>query len=77
MDLTLEPLDSEICADQPANFEPKPRETRYLGPERRLGACRINANRRTTVRFEPEKEDRRSDTDRRNNEGKWNNAYSI
>jgi len=76
MDLKLEPLESETGNNQPADFKPKPRETRYLGPERRLGPRRLNADRRAMLRFEPDKEDRRSDTDRRAG-GKWNNSYSI
>jgi len=76
MDFELEPLESETANNQPADFNPKPRETKYLGPERRCGPRRLNTDRRAMLRFEPKKEDRRSDTDRRSG-GKWNNAYSI
>jgi len=74
MSLELEPLESESSNDQPANFEPKKME--YRGPEHRLGPRRLNPDRRAMLRFEPDKKDRRSDTDRRS-EGVWNNAYSL
>lgn len=77
MDLKLEPLDSEIRADQPANFEPKPRKTQYVGAEHRLGPRRLCQDRRAMLRFEPEKNDRRSCMDQRAGGSKWNNMYSL
>lgn len=74
MPLELEPLESESNNNQPATFEPQ--KMKYRGPEHRLGPRRLNADRRAMLRFEPDKKDRRSDTDRRR-EGIWNNAYSL
>ena len=77
MDLKLEPLDSEIRADQPANFEQKLREIKYIGPEHRLGTRRLCQDRRVMLRFEPEKDDRRTGMDQRAGNGKWNNMYNL
>jgi hypothetical protein len=48
----------------------KPPEQPYKGPERRKGGDRRKVNdRREMIRFEPEKEDRRSGKDRRKRTG--------
>lgn len=45
----------------------------YAGPERRKGERRKNQDRRDMVRWEPDKEDRRSGKDRRKvNQDIWN-----
>ena len=76
MALELEPLESEKLNSQPANFEPKTQETRYLGPEHRVGHRRKITDRRASLRFEPDKVDRRSHIDRRGG-GKWNDLYRL
>lgn len=38
----------------------------YIGPERRIEQRRKNPDRRQAIRFEPDKEPRRSGRDRRN-----------
>lgn len=48
----------------------KPPEQPYKGPERRKGGDRRQVNdRREMIRFEPEKDDRRSGKDRRKRTG--------
>ena len=46
------------------HFE-EPKENNYQGPERRKEQRRKSDDRREMIRFEPDKEDRRSDSDRR------------
>ena len=41
----------------------------YEGPSRREGQRRINTDRRTDIRFEPGKEDRRKNAGRRKGDG--------
>ena len=45
----------------------------WRGPERRKGERRINGDRREEIRFEPQKDDRRSGKDRRKM-GLWDRA---
>lgn len=40
-------------------------ENKYTGPERRIAQRRIKVDRREMIRFEPDKEPRRSGIDRR------------
>ena len=47
--------------------------TTYRGPERRKGERRINGDRREEIRFELDKDDRRSGKDRRKL-GLWDRA---
>lgn len=47
--------------------------TTYRGPERRKGERRINGDRREEIRFELDKDDRRSGKDRRKT-GLWDRA---
>ena len=42
----------------------------YRGPERRKGERRVSSDRREEIRFEPDKDDRRSGKDRRKT-GLW------
>ena len=77
MDLKLEPLDSEIRADQPANFEQKLREIKYLVLETPHGTRRLCQDRRVILRFKPEKDDRRTNIDQHVGNGKWHNTYNL
>jgi len=74
MKLELEPLESESRTSQPANFESQ--NIKYRGPEHRLAPRRLKSDRRIMLRFELDKNDRRSDMDRRDG-GRWNNLYSL
>ena len=50
---------------------------KYNGPERRSGNPRRKGNdRREMIRFEPDKEDRRSGKDRRKMKSVWDDGHS-
>lgn len=75
--LELEPLDSERYSSMEADYYPREPKDEYKGPERRHTPRRICIDRRSLVRFEIDKQDRRSDHDRREDGIKWGNFYSI
>jgi len=77
MALELTPLESEDSANKPADFKPKAQQTKYVGAEHRLGPRRLKADRRALLRFEPDKQDRRSGNDRRAGGNNWNNLYNL
>lgn len=76
MNLKLEPLESESRSEGRAVFSERTPKAKYKGVEHRHFVRRICSDRRVTVRFEPEKTDRRSGLDRRS-AGSWSNAYSL
>ena len=58
-------------------FEDKP-EQPYRGPERRKGQeRRVGSDRRRDIRFELDKDDRRSGRDRRRNLGGWGSISTV
>ena len=58
-------------------FEDKP-EQPYRGPEPRKGQeRRIGSDRRRDIRFELDKDDRRSGRDRRRNVGGWGSISTV
>jgi hypothetical protein len=54
-------------------FTPTGKDPDYRGPERRRGDRRKSTDRRDEIRFEPQKDDRRSGKDRRK-QGGWDRA---
>jgi hypothetical protein len=54
-------------------FTPTGKDPDYRGPERRRGDWRKSTDRRDEIRFEPQKDDRRSGKDRRK-QGGWDRA---
>lgn len=50
----------------------------YRGPERRKGKeRRVSSDRRDEIRFELDKDDRRSGKDRRRNQGGWGSSSTL
>lgn len=77
-DLQLVEKDEEITqteeksADTPGKAKA---DVAYIGPERRAGQRRQTVDRRSGVRFEPDKDDRRSWHDRRREY--WDQDYDL
>ncbi len=73
MELELEPLEKKSDkTDKPAV-----EELRYEGPERRVAQRRSGHDRRTAVRYEPDKADRRRRQERRVDNSPWDKGHTM
>ena len=73
MELELEPLDkSQKKASEPAIEEPH-----YDGPNRRVAQRRAGHDRRSAVRYEPGKADRRAGLERRAADSPWDEGHTL
>jgi len=77
MTLELEPLDTDRYSSREADVTTAESREEYKGIERRHAPRRICVDRRGLVRFEIDKQDRRSDHDRRANGIIWGSVYSA
>ena len=78
MGLELEPLEDPNKASFEEDKESGPEFSQYTGPDRRLNEeRRKKQDRRTSVRFEGGKDDRRSSRDRRKENATWDDFHST
>jgi len=73
--MELELVDKSAYSD--SKEEQSSVETAYTGPERRFGERRCMHDRRSMVRFELGKEDRRQCQDRRTTTNVWDKGHTM